>query len=616
MMRRENALAIGVVATLMAVYIAGAAWSAAIQDTARDVYYAYSIRHGLWFPMQGPVLGGAVHLGPAWFYLMAFALLFSDGWLAIALFAALLASLKFPLAYALGKRCVDARFGLLWACALALPGWSTFEQLIFFNPNPAAACVLGALLLWLRSLERNSLRLAFGMGLLLALSLHVHPTCAPLMALGVHAVWRAPRRVALAIAMLIGFFLPFVPYVAHEFVAGAPDAASAARYMKDQVSAFQAVNAPLVLGAWFAAGPQAIAGYLWKAPLAVSIACGIAASLPAAAAIMALATHRMPGPARAAAIGLAAGCVVFAVVPAVLRPTTPWYFVYALAPFGAGLIASGLWLRLRAAAPAALASACVAIVAIHACVSWQVASLVRSGEGQLSSRILDVKQWRGKQVYADTWYPAAGRASLGTFLCSSGNVSALHGHLAFIEDRSVGVDALFACGTRANLLLMGADPAAAHWVGMSRAFWSRLDAAPECWSGSLGIATAAAVAWPAQGIGIADGRAYFPRQTSRSQPHATTVRFQAAPGQALLISNPLLGYEAMADVQAAADERPVAPLATNDLSRLFVAPEGGGVVTWTLTFSASSPESIDVVLLDRTRSRHPGECASWKKTQR
>ena len=204
MTRRENALAIAVIAILMAAYIAGSAWSAAIQDTARDVYYAYSIRHGLWFPMQGPVLGGAIHLGPVWFYVLSLPLFVSDGWLSVALFAAALSSLKFPLAFAVGRRALDARFGLLWACALALPGWSTFEQLIFFNPNPAAACMLGGVLLWMRLREAPSAANAFALGLLLALSLHVHPTCAPLLALGAHALWRAERRAAIAVAIAIG----------------------------------------------------------------------------------------------------------------------------------------------------------------------------------------------------------------------------------------------------------------------------------------------------------------------------------------------------------------------------------------------------------------------------
>src|SRR5438270_12987844 len=82
--------AIAISLALMSMYIASSAFSAAIQDTARDVYYAYSIRHGLWYPLEGPVLGGAVHLGPAWFYLMALPLWVHDSWLSVALFAAFL----------------------------------------------------------------------------------------------------------------------------------------------------------------------------------------------------------------------------------------------------------------------------------------------------------------------------------------------------------------------------------------------------------------------------------------------------------------------------------------------------------------------------------------------
>ena len=614
MTRRESWLAAALLAALMGTYIAGAAWSAAIQDTARDVHYAYSIRHGLWFPLEGPILGGpvggALHLGPAWYYVLSIPLFVSDGWLAIALFAAALASLKFPLAFLLGRRALDARWGTAWACCLALPGWHSFEQLIFFNPNPAAACVLGAVLLALRLRESPSGPSAFGLGLLFALALHVHPTCAPVVVLAVPALWRAERRTALACALAIGFAIPFLPYVAQQIASGVPDAASTAGYMSRQITVANLVNTPQLVGAAIVGGPQAVIAWLWPKASGVPRVAAALAALAVAVPVAAAMSRRMPEAARAPFGALWLAVVVFAPWIALLRPTTPMYFMYAIAPFMAGLIALGAWLALRRATAVAGVTACVLLLLLHAAVAYRMASAVESGQGVLSSRILDVKDESARQGFNDTWFPATGRGSLGAFLCGA---RTLHGHLAYIEDRSVGMDALFACRSVDALRIGGSRSPGEHWVGMSRAFWRKLDASPECWSGSLGMARTAAVAWPEEGISIASGRKYFPRDPGKGRLAPVAVDIEAPRTQALMITNPLVGYEALEDVRVLADGATLAPLASNDLSRLFVAPAGSGPVAWSIRFAATAPPAADIVLFERQQDRRPADCGSGKE---
>src|SRR6266498_3487708 len=99
--------AYGVIAFLMAAYAAGYAWSTPSADTADELLRAYEIRHGIAFPLEGPFLGNALHLGPAWWYLTALPLWISHSWLAVALFIGFVCSLKFPLAYLCGRRLID-----------------------------------------------------------------------------------------------------------------------------------------------------------------------------------------------------------------------------------------------------------------------------------------------------------------------------------------------------------------------------------------------------------------------------------------------------------------------------------------------------------------------------
>jgi hypothetical protein len=331
-----------------------------------------------------------------------------------------------------------------------------------------------------------------------------------------------------------------------------------------------------------------------------------------AAAIVAALSRRLPDPAMRLFGALWLGVAVFAAWIALLRPTTPMYFMYALSPFTAGLAALGAWCAMRPLRRPAIVVACILALSVHAAVAYRLAAAVRTGEGALSARILDVKDSGAARIFHDTWFPAAGRASLGAFLCAGDAAKTLHGHLAYVEDRSVGMDALFACRSAERLRVAGAG-AGEHWIGMSRAFWRRIDASPRCWSGSLGIARAARVAWPESGIPIANGRKYFPRDHSRSSLQPGSVSLSAPRTQALLVTNPLVGYEALEGVRVTADGESVDAVAANDLSYLFVAPAGSGDVTWSVAFAASSPQAADVVLFERQRATNAPDCASGKE---
>src|SRR5437667_1332598 len=91
----RDRLRLGMLALIVIGYVATCALSVAIPDTTRDVYVAYEISRGRWLPLEGPVFGGAIHLGPIWYYLLAIPLFFVRSWIVLVLFAAAIAALKF-----------------------------------------------------------------------------------------------------------------------------------------------------------------------------------------------------------------------------------------------------------------------------------------------------------------------------------------------------------------------------------------------------------------------------------------------------------------------------------------------------------------------------------------
>src|SRR5258705_8993078 len=158
MARNCKWIAAAMIGSLWLVYAAGYAWSVGVPDTARDIFMAYRIRHGLEYPLEGPVLGipHAIHFGPVWFYLLALPLWIRDSWLSLVLFEGFLCGLKFPLAYHCGRKLLGREFGLLWAAALLLPGWSSMEPLVPFNPNAIGTACFAAFAVPLRCAEGPS----------------------------------------------------------------------------------------------------------------------------------------------------------------------------------------------------------------------------------------------------------------------------------------------------------------------------------------------------------------------------------------------------------------------------------------------------------------------------
>ena len=473
------------VAALFLAYVAAFAWSLSIPDTSRDAFIAYGIRHGVNYPLEGPYLGipSAVHLGPLWYYLVAIPLWVSDSWLAFVLFQGILCGLKFVLAWHCGRKLVSERFGLLWAAALALPGWTTMEVMIPFNASVAETASLLILAAYLHCRDHpDSRRAIFMLGLAIGAAPHAHPTIAPLAVTGllaVHRSWKmGVRPVSQFFVLVAGALVLFAPYIASQAVNGWPDWSSARGYVASQFSISQLALAPQLLFAQVYSGPrfavEDLAG--WPHGLAAVMGAACLALIVIACIATLLRGERTDIRSLAAFAG-----VTLALVPwlLLLRPTTPFYFLNVLAPATAGIVAMGAetiakWApRLRFGVVSA-----GSLVALQVIVLVGIARNVEQGGSGTSAQALDVKDFQATQNFADIWFPAAGRRDLGDILCRSRPVT-LHGALAFVEDRSVGMDGLFECRS-SEFVALGGSAGSRHLVGLTHREWKMLDIEPPC----------------------------------------------------------------------------------------------------------------------------------------
>jgi len=518
----------------------------------------------------------------------------------VALFIGLVCSLKFPLAYVCGRRLIDSRFGLLWALAMFAPGWASLEALVFLNPNAVAAAALLVLWVALECLEpARDWPMFAALGFVLALAIHVHPTSAPVFLLAAIVFWARHRRhgslAAPMLAMIVAFLLPFVPYFYAEIRGGFADWGSASTYLSKQVVPVNVTNAPAVIADYVFAGPKVVAEYFlhWKRGLASALG-----ALAALAACLPLAALLEPRARRWLAI-FAGALLVFAVWIACMRPTTPFQFTWMLCPVVGALVAVGLWsLDRRPALRAAVWAACVASVALNLWVLHGMAARVLEGEGRLPSRVMDIKDRIPRTVFQDVWFPAYAHERLGRILCDAGGKVALHGHLAYVVDKDLGLDALFACDDRSRLSLAGSR-SPSHILGMTNAFWTALNAEPACRVGSLGLTRRMTPLLERAPIALADGSTYMPRQLNRKPPEETALSFEAPRGAAVLVTNVLGDYEPFRVLAAHANGQRIDPAAQNDFSSLY-APRIGeaSVVQWTLAIVATNPHAVEAAAIE------------------
>jgi len=603
---RPRAVDAGLVLALTLLAAAMGPLAALIIDSGRDLASAYAVAQGLEFPAYGPGLFGTWKPGPVWFYLLAVPLAVTGSIGATAGFAGLLAAMKIPLAFALGRRARGVAAGLAFAACVALPGWSTLGQLVLSHTMLVEAGVLATLLLaWLAGTRASGLLLACA-ALLLALAVHAHPTALVAAPAVAWAAWRVLRErpvgraggssrgwawLALAAA---AFVLPFAPALVAEARSGWPQLAGTAAYAMGgdylaRLDRFDEVLRGATFGQAafvrdFLLARWAPLGWLaWTLGLAVTFAALVGAAV-------AVARDRLV----AAVFALAGAGWLFVLL---LRDATPAWMVYALAPLDAALLALG-WVALfpaRWKLPAARAIAGLAIVASAGLLAERLL-VVRDGTQYLpTASVADIAVPPARDPPVRFWMPAPAHDALFARACGLPGAVSLHGDLAAALHFGQGVAAALHCppgqaafGGQAPRTLAGVPRTLARDLGIA--------GEPTAWG--FVLATPVRVVHPAQPRPYATHTRYLlddylPR-VGRDAPARVSVHTACAPDDVLAITDLVPGLNE--PFEARFRHTPAPLLGQTIATRYFACPPEA---QWSLEVIALDADAVGIAVLRR-----------------
>lgn len=652
-MKRADALRGADALLVLALTLAAAAMAplaALIVDSGRDLATAYAIAQGNEFPVYGPSLFGIWRPGPVWFYLLAVPLALFGSVTAAAVFAGVLAAMKIPLAWSLGRRATGPAAGLAFAAFMALPGWTTLAQLVLSHTMLVEAAVLATLWLAYSAGTRHSALLAALAAGMQALAIHAHPTAlvaAPAVAWAVwvaivrpsdattgshaagigttpdevatsgagrasnagtparsHAASRSPPRLRwgwLAIAGLL-FLLPFLPALGAEMRSGFPQLTGSATYLGsgDYLMRLDRIDDVLrgaLLGQAEFVRDFLLARWPWLGGFVFGGSL-LAAAIGAIGVIVGMTRdRRLPG-----LLVLAAFAWLLVLL---LRDATPAWMVYAPMTTLAALLAAGWswsW-SARWREPAARGLALFALVASGALVASRLAT-VREGEQYLpTASVGDIALAPQRDLPRRFWLPVyAHDAALRRFCAAPGEVS-LQGELAVALHFGQGVAADLHCrhdGGAPRIGFGGQPPRAL--VGVPRLLAGELGIVGEATAWGYVLATPVRVVHPAARVPFATHTRYLVddyRTRVGRTPAVVRVDTACNPDELIVVTHLLPGLDAPFALREGSDPLPEMRGETI-AGRYFACPASGYVGFEIATLDANA---VGVALV----RRHPGD---------
>jgi hypothetical protein len=510
----------------------------------------------------------------------------------------------------IGARFVDRPTGLLWAMLLILPGWQTFESITVLHPSLVATSTLAFLWLALSYVRDGRPAHLVASGLALAVAFHAHPSTFGLTFLLLAAIIyrhqrkKQPWRIYVWLALAI--IAPFVPYLVSQAYIGFHDWYGGANYLTNGRNLGGARSLSKDFAGLFATGPATIADGFASGITGVTWIMIGAYGFVYCAAVSGLAISLVGGKRRLIAASMVSAFLVLFIAVVVIRADTPYHMTYVLWVFASGLIALGLrtWFDFRVwrlVAMLAVAFAGVWTITMQANVA---SSLERGAYRFTLLPLFDVKQPR-EHGAPMPFVPAYALAANGERLCAVPNVVA-HGALAVHLLHDYAIEARLACKDASHIYLGGKGaPDSTHWAGISRAIVDTLHLPISVWIGPVGATSIVQAIQPTTGTPVPTLQQY-PPATDRNDPGVeSTVEFDAASDEIVIVTNMYFTFSPAPVVDATANGIPVSAVARDQVSSAYICAICGldARIRWRLAITAPALDRIDIVTIGPQKGR-------------
>jgi len=589
--------------------LCGVLAATASSDTSRDLYFAQRIASGSLWPLMGPTINSIDHLGPIWYYVLALPLVVVPNAAAVTGFMAAISSLQFPLAYAVGRRILDARFGILFAASLAIPGWIIYSFAAMTHTLAVIPSILFGALATLRYREAPSTSRALLVGLAGVCMVNAHPTALLLLGLMLLACAmraRAPRMLVLQGAVVAApIALSVAPMLYAEWAIRAAGGGSVASYAGQDIHVPPPSETIRLVYAVLYFGPQYASRFLGGLSGATTRHLMHVYELLLALSCIGLGFSLFAGT-RSRTLVLAGTAVVFLeamFLCAVRRDMPPW-MVYALVPALAFVIALGI----AAIADRNVLVRGVVILSIAVAIAWTFAIYLRIADNPLDHAdvlasagkrgIWDVRDYeKAAYHYRLERIPFRDLFALGKPLCKP---VSLFGHYGYLVDSTYAVSVFEACGTAEQVRFGGlAEPARTALLGFDRSVWQTLGASPQYWIGPLGVTERFEILQsPTPLAPVTPELSNWPRVLS-GDARRVVLRADASRDSIVVLSHRTNRYLPFRLIAAKADDRTIDPVYSDVTTIAFRAPAAGAssdTARWTFELEAN-PDYVDVLTL-------------------
>ncbi len=591
---------LALVAVIFIVNAVSFTQAALVVDSGRDIANAWSVASGRSLPLSGPEIFGTWKLGPAWFYILAVPLALGGGLTSVALWIGLLASLKIPLAFLLGRHHYGLSGGLALAGAVAIPGWNSAGGMVLAHTSVVESAVFASLLLSLRAFRDPSAARLMLAAAALSLAVHAHPTAlavAPWLAAAFVARLRRGAAVLPLLAGVFLFALPWLPAIYADALAGWPQLEGSRKFAATIDVAARTISVidmarglltgwtPLVADFFLATGPvtRAVLACFWYTGLALA-AAGLLKGLLNRQRLTQLLALQW------------AGSLWFV---AVLREGTPVYMLFATFPFACWAFVDGLSNLLQGRRFTFGAYVLVlAALLLQAAMFHQRNEFLQHGTMPVPGAALsDVRAPVGSDGWTRFWLAASDQEAAARSLC--GDSHAAHGELAGVLALGAGVAVERACGVDSGLKFGGKD-SRRHLVGLSRSQADLLGIEGRSVVRGWVLVEASEVVYPATGSVEKSYTRYAAEDYKRLAEHPPSPALKLAvdcpAGQVLVINNlmPLLNQVATSASDGAAS---LNPTLTNIGAAYYECPDSQLVE---LSVGAVNLDAVDIFLLRRT----------------